>query len=147
MTDDGALEIMATELQFPEGPIAMADGSVLLVEIARQTLTRVGADGTVDVVANLGGGPNGAALGPDGKCYVCNNGVMEFHQVRGKTYPGYEPADYSGGRIERVDLDTGEVEVLYNEDDRVPPRAPNGIVFDKTGGYWFTGHGTHGPRT
>ena len=146
MTDDGALEIMATELQFPEGPIAMADGSVLLVEIARQTLTRVGADGTVDVVANLGGGPNGAALGPDGKCYACNNGGMEFHQVRGKTYPGYEPADYSGGRIERVDLDTGEVDVLYTEADGVPLRGPNDIVFDQTGGFWFTDHGKHGPR-
>ena len=99
------------------------------------------------MVANLGGGPNGGALGPDGKCYVCNNGGMEFHQVRGKTYPGYEPADYSGGRIERVDLDTGEVEVLYTEADGVPLRGPNDIVFDKTGGFWFTDHGKHGPRT
>ena len=38
---------LATGLQFPEGPIAMDDGSVLLVEIARGTLTRVTADGRV----------------------------------------------------------------------------------------------------
>ena len=61
-------------LRFPEGPIAMADGSVLLVEIERQTLSRVKPDGTVEVVATTGGGPNGAAIGPDGKCYICNNG-------------------------------------------------------------------------
>ncbi len=28
-------------LMFPEGPVAMADGSVILVEIRRGTLTRV----------------------------------------------------------------------------------------------------------
>jgi len=67
------LKVIAEGLRFPEGPIAMADGSVLLVEIARGTLSRV-RDGRVEVVADLGGGPNGAAIGPDGACYVCNNG-------------------------------------------------------------------------
>ncbi len=61
-------------LMFPEGPIAMPDGSVLLVEIARRTLTRVHKDGSKEIVAETGGGPNGAAIGPDGKCYICNNG-------------------------------------------------------------------------
>ena len=32
---------IATGLQFPEGPVAMHDGSVLLVEIARGTLSRI----------------------------------------------------------------------------------------------------------
>ncbi len=32
---------IASGLQFPEGPVAMDDGSVLLVGIARGTLTRV----------------------------------------------------------------------------------------------------------
>ena len=51
-------------LDFPEGPIAMADGSVILVEIRRKTLSRVQPDGQIDVIAELGGGPNGAAVGP-----------------------------------------------------------------------------------
>ena len=51
-------------LKFPEGPVAMPDGSVILVEIARQTLTRVMPDGKQHVIANLAGGPNGAE-GPD----------------------------------------------------------------------------------
>ena len=54
------------------GPVAMPDGSVILVEIARQTLTRVMPDGKCHVIANLGGGPNGAAMGPGGKIYVTN---------------------------------------------------------------------------
>ena len=58
-------------LKFPEGPVAMPDGSVILVEIERKTLTRVSVDGEVSVIADCGGGPNGAALGPDGKMYIC----------------------------------------------------------------------------
>jgi gluconolactonase len=50
---------LATGLQFPEGPVAMDDGSVLLVEIARGTLSRVTPDGRVHVVADLGAGPSG----------------------------------------------------------------------------------------
>ncbi|MFN5882004.1 MAG: SMP-30/gluconolactonase/LRE family protein, partial [Burkholderiales bacterium] len=54
------LTVVARGLRFPEGPIAMPDGSVLLVEIERGTLSRVTPDGRVEVVASPGGGPNGA---------------------------------------------------------------------------------------
>ena len=37
---------LATGLRFPEGPIAMSDGSVILVEIAGGRLTRVAPDGS-----------------------------------------------------------------------------------------------------
>ncbi|MGZ0187826.1 MAG: SMP-30/gluconolactonase/LRE family protein, partial [Alphaproteobacteria bacterium] len=49
---------IADGLQFPEGPIAMPDGSVILVEIARKTLSRVTPGGKIEVIAELGGGPN-----------------------------------------------------------------------------------------
>src|SRR5437764_205841 len=65
---------IASGLRFPEGPVAMPDGSVVLVEIERRTLSRVTPDGKIHVIARLGGGPNGAALGPGGKIYVTNNG-------------------------------------------------------------------------
>jgi gluconolactonase len=128
-------------LRFPEGPIAMPDGSVILVEIARGTLSRVSPDGTIDVVAETGGGPNGAAIGPDGKCYVCNNGGFKWYERDGILMPGMQGPDYSGGRIERVDLETGAVEVIYTECDGLPLKGPNDIVFDKEGGFWFTDHG------
>jgi gluconolactonase len=128
-------------LEFPEGPVALPDGSVLVVEIKAGRLTRVLPDGTHKVVAETGGGPNGAAVGPDGKVYVCNNGGFEWHEAGGLTLPGNQPADYSGGRIERVDLDTGQVDVLYSECDGIPLKGPNDIVFDAEGGFWFTDHG------
>lgn len=139
------MEVVATGLKFPEGPIAMDDGSVILVEIARGTLTRVLPDGQTQVIAELGGGPNGAALGPDGAVYVCNNGGFTWIEAGDRLIPGDEAPDYSGGRIERVDLSSGAVTTLYTECDGNPLKGPNDIVFDKQGGFWFTDHGkAHG---
>ncbi len=139
-------KVVASGLKFPEGPIALPDGSVILVEIARGTLSRVSASGEISVIAEPGGGPNGAAIGPDGKCYICNNGGFIWHESNGLLYPGMQPDDYSGGRIERVDLESGAVEVLYTECDGYPLKGPNDIVFDKEGGFWFTDHGKTRPR-
>ena len=140
------LKTITTELQFPEGPIAMLDGSVLVVEIARGTLSRVNPNGSIDVVCDLGGGPNGAAMGPDGHCYVCNNGGFEWIYRRGRTYPGNQAADYTTGRIERVNLEDGSFETVYESCDGNKLCGPNDIVFDKTGGFWFTDHGKNRER-
>ena len=125
-------------LDFPEGPIAMADGSVILVEIRRQTLSRVTADGSIEVISHLGGGPNGAAVGPDRMIYVCNNGGFVWTQKNGITRPVGTPEDYVSGSIQRVDPATGQFETIYERCDGVPLRGPNDIVFDADGGFYFT---------
>ena len=56
------LTTIASGLRFPEGPVAMPDGSVILVEIAAGRVTRIRADGSTETVAETGGGPNGAAF-------------------------------------------------------------------------------------
>ena len=138
---------IATGLKFPEGPIALPDGDVLLVEIARGTLSRVKPDGRVEVVAHTGGGPNGAAMGPDGKVWICNNGGFQWIDMGGgRMRPAHQPHDYSGGRIERVDLATGTVEVVYTHGPNGPLRGPNDLVFDADGGLWFTDLGKTRPR-
>ncbi|CAM3816630.1 SMP-30/gluconolactonase/LRE family protein [Bordetella tumulicola] len=130
---------IATGLQFPEGPIAMEDGSVLLVEIASGMLTRVSSNGKVHRLVTLGGGPNGAALAPNGDVIVCNNGGLRFTTLDdGTLKPGHESADYSGGRVERVDLHTGNVERLFDKVDGERLKGPNDLVFDKHGGFYFT---------
>jgi gluconolactonase len=141
------IQLIAENLQFPEGPIAMKDGSVVLTEIKRGTITRVAADGTVSLVADVGGGPNGAAIGPDGAIYITNNGgSFEWLDTMGLTVPGPTPASHKGGYIQRLDLKTGEVRVLYSECDGKKLVGPNDLVFDKQGGFWFTDHGCSTPE-
>ncbi len=130
---------IARGLRFPEGPIALPDGAVLLVEIERGTLTRVEPDGRTRVVATTGGGPNGAAIGPGGACFICNNGGFEWLRgADGSIRPHMQAADYKGGRIERVDMNTGKVEVLYTKGPNHKLNGPNDLVFDAHGGFYFT---------
>lgn len=140
------IEIIAEGLGFPEGPVVMPDGSVILVEIQRGTLTRVW-DGKTEIIAELGGGPNGAALGPDGAMYVCNNGGFAWSEMAGYLLPGHAAADYETGRIERVDLSTGKVERIYDTVDGNMLKGPNDLVFDKKGNFYFTDHGKSYART
>ena len=70
-------EIVAEHLAFPEGPVVMPDGSIIVVEIGAGRVTRIWGEGRTEVVAATGGGPNGAALGPDGAIYVCNSGAID----------------------------------------------------------------------
>lgn len=134
--------IVTDGLRFPEGPIAMADGSVLVVEIQGGCLVRVRPDGGKEIVAELGGGPNGAAIGPDGACYVCNNGGFNWViEDKGYVRPHGRADAYAGGSIQRVDLDTGKVTMLYTHCDGIPINGPNDIVFDRDGDMWFTDHG------
>jgi gluconolactonase len=145
------LREVVTGLRFPEGPVAMSDGSVVLVEIAAGTVTRVGADGSKEEIARPGGGPNGAALGPDGNLYVCNNGsafdYLELPGMEGILVPRQPASNYTKGRIERIAMDSGAVEVLYEDCDGRPLRAPNDLVFDGHGGFYFTDHGLRDHRT
>lgn len=134
-------------LEFPEGPVVLPDGSVAVCEIKGRRITRVGTDGSKETIADVGGGPNGAQLGPDGKLYVCNNGgAFEFVDMGGLTVTHMPPQAHEGGKIQRVDLDSGEVEVLYEEADGHPLIAPNDLVFDGHGGFWFTDYGIEHER-
>lgn len=133
--------VMTTGLQFPEGPIAMSDASVIVVEVKLGNITRCYPDGTKTVVAHLGGGPNGAAIGPDGKLYVCNNGGFIWRELDGFSAPHGTPADYNSGSIQCVDIHTGSSRTLYDSCDGRQLCGPNDIVFDAHGGFYFTDFG------
>jgi gluconolactonase len=132
------LRILAEGLRFPEGPVAMPDGSVALAEIEARRITRIAPNGAKSTIATLAGAPNGLALGPGGMLYVCNNGGFSWHEEPGMLRPTGQAADYSGGRIEIVDPATGAVEVLYRACDGRPLRGPNDLMFDRAGGFWFS---------
>ena len=136
-------------LKFPEGPVAMADGSVIVTEMFGSCLTRVAPNGEKSKVADINGLPNGLAMGPDGFLYMCNNGcAFTPLEVDGLLYPSeYDPARYIGGRIQKVNIETGEVTDLYTHCGDIALRAPNDLVFDAHGGFWFTDHGLRHHRT
>jgi gluconolactonase len=128
--------ILATGFGFPEGPIVCPDGSVILTEIRNQQLSKVAPDGTTSVFSRCGGGPNGLAVGPDGALYLCNNGGSRY--VEGYSMGIAPHPDYKFGYVQRIDPKTGEFKTLYHEVDGHTLSAPNDLVFDKQGGFYFT---------
>ncbi len=143
--------VLSSGLGYPEGPVYQSDGSVLLVEIHNGTLTRVTSDGTKKIVATLGGGPNGAAVGKDGALYVCNDGGMEWTSIPGTAstlpllVPGLQPANYTSGLIQRVNLTDGTFSTLYSQCNGSRLCSPDDLVFDATGNFWFTDWGKQRP--
>ena len=135
---------VASGLAFPEGPIAMPDGTVVLVEMFGPRLTRVQPDGSKETIAEIPGGPNGAAVGPGGLIYVCNNGGRFTEtDMDGLMFPGpCTKANYIGGRIQTVDPDTRRGRPTSTPSATASPLwAPNDLVFDAHGGFYFTDHG------
>lgn len=136
------MKTLATGLRMPEGPVALVDGSLLVVEVLGSCLSRIAPDGSVSIVADLGGGPNGAAIGPDGRCYVCNNGGFAQAELPGGgLMPLEAPHATLPGSIQVVDIASGAFETLYAHDETTPFWGPNDLVFDDAGGFWFTDFG------
>lgn len=142
------IDTVCEGLKFPEGPIAMADGSVILVEMEGLSLVRISPRGDREVLTHIDGGPNGAAIGPDGGVYVTNNGgAFTFLVLDGNTVPGPPPHGHgAGGSIQRFDLRSKGLETLYTHHDGRPLISPNDLVFDRQGGMWFTDHGSMAPN-
>lgn len=131
------VRIVAKGLISPESPKPQPDGSVILVEMSRGTLSRVSPDGSISVIANLGGSPNGVAIGPGGDAFVCNSGGIIFKPVGDlHIFSGRPPETVS--LLQRVNVKTGAFTTLYDTFEGAPLKGPNDLVFDKRGGFWFT---------
>src|SRR5260370_15570633 len=123
------IKILASDLGFPEGPVWMADGSVILGEISGRKVTRVAPDGSKAEIGKAGGGPNGVATGPDGPLYVCNNGGAVYETMPSFLSTGPAP-DYAGGSMQRIGPRTRETRVLVPACDRNRLTEPHARIFD-----------------
>jgi gluconolactonase len=146
------MRFLTDGLRFPEGPVILKDGAgVAVVELEARAVTAVDPAGTKRRIASTGGSPNGLAWGPDGMLYLCNNGGLNWIEKDGLLRAHGQGDDYDGGRIERVDPQTGEVTRLYDRCRDNPLSGPNDIVFPPVGtpsdgGFWFTDIGKHRRR-
>ncbi len=138
--DTSKTAVILSDLAYPEGPVYCSDGSILLVEIKGECLSRISPSGEKEVVAHIPGGPNGAAIGPaidsEPTIYICNNGGMEWipYPPPSSIPPpagykpklwvsGPQPADYEVGKLQSVSLATGALTDLFSETS-IPPAYP-----------------------
>jgi len=64
------VDIVADNLGFVEGPVVLPDGRIALVSMSRGSVLMLDADGATVAEHQLGGGPNGLAVGSDGVLYL-----------------------------------------------------------------------------
>src|SRR5438128_1634666 len=141
------MRVVAEGLRFPEGPVALND-RLLVCEVQGGTLASVDLkSGAVERILTCKGGPNGAAVGPDGALFICNNGGSQWRDVKGLAVMGHPAADYPGGSIQKARLNTGALGTLYAQCGDHGLKGPNDIVFDATGGFWFTDMGKSSSRS
>src|ERR1700719_1986985 len=106
-------------LGFTEGPVIRPDGEIVVVSISQGKLYRI-RDRKAEVLAETGGGPNGATEGSDGTIYVSQNG--------GK-WSGSTRSDVTGS-VQAVGRDGS---VRYVTTDPVSPHdiwlGPDGLLY------------------
>jgi gluconolactonase len=132
----GAPELVATGIGFPEGPVVMPDGSVVIVDSYREQLTIVGADHTPRPFAHTGGAPNSCVMGSDGVFYICQNG--------GTTGP-WRAKTMIDASIQWV-RPGGNAETLITEVEGIRLNGPNDLCFAPDGSLVFTDPGTYNPQ-
>ncbi len=115
--------IMAGDLGNPEGPVALPDGSWLIVEGApdRGWVAMLSADGKSKTVISKTGRPNGLAVDADGVIWV---------------------AESKTPSLLRLTLD-GKCEVVAEGCDGEPFMFPNDLCFGPDGALYLTDSGVH----
>lgn len=188
LLDNTSIEIVCSGLGYPEGPVYCSNGDIILVEIrgdARKDIASCGDDenmfepcisrispsGERSILAKIPGGPNGAAVGPDGDIYICNDGGFDWIPIPQPPaepivwFGGNQPSWYTGGKLQKYSPATGKVTDLYHQcstrmvrqtdpvkktdhfvqgPDWNPPFRLCGLddlVFDKAGGMWISDYG------
>ncbi len=124
-------EVLASGLEFPEGPIALGGGEIVFTQIRGQRLSRY-KDGRVTTLAVTGGGANGATRGPGGDFFVANNGGLSSGP-----HGQWLAAEQLPGRIQRV-TPSGALSDVAVDLPGAPPHRPNDLCFGPDGLLYFS---------
>lgn len=115
------MDVFMADLGFIEGPVVARDGSIVVTSIDRGVLHRV-RNGSASVLAELGGGPNGATEGLDGEIFVTQNGGSWPASNAKRASPGIQVVSSSGAVRRLTDQ----------------PRSPNDLAFGPNGLLYIT---------
>lgn len=140
---------VTNSLGFIEAPVFLTDGTLLVLEVDTGWVVAIDTKlGHSERLVHLPGGPSGMAIGPDGAFYVtASAGLHVIENEAGFRVPAHGGQADNQGRagILRIGLD-GRVDQLYAEVGGRPLLAPNDLVFDSAGGFYFTDIGHPGAR-
>lgn len=112
------IDVIATDLRFPEGPAFTSDGTLWCVEQEGESLFWMkpdGAQGRLHV--GIGSRPNGLYIDDLDRLWFCDSGL---HAIRCINYPDQEP------------------EIVVDQVDEERLSWPNDLTFDSEGNLIFT---------
>jgi gluconolactonase len=126
VTEGRRIHTIASGLGFVEGPLVTPEQDVLVTSISDGCIYRIGV-GSTEVFADTGGGPNGAAISPDGAVYIAQNGGNLGER---RPNPELGPLGVAGG-VQVVRDGTCEWLTL-------DPVTPNDLCFGPDGSLYVT---------
>ena len=110
-------------VQRPEDVVVSRDGRIWMSDQASAAAEAL-PDGTLNRVGNAGGSPNGNNMDLEGRIIIANVGGLD--------------GGGTSGPVQRLDVDTGEIEILADEIDGIPLLASNYPHVDSQGRIWVT---------
>lgn len=134
-TRDTPTEVVAENLQHPEGPDVMPDGRLVFVEGFRSRVATWSETEGVQGFAHVGGKPYAVVVGSDQHLYVTQSTESSG------PWTGKYPAPPS---IQKVSPDGREVDVLCTEVAGIALSRPNDLTFGPDGRLYFTDSGIWG---
>jgi gluconolactonase len=129
------VDIIASSLGMLEGPVTAQDGSIVVTSLDQGKVFRI-IDGSVQTLANTGGGANGATEGPGGVIFVAQNGGVPPALNQKRTLAGVQVIEANGalrifGEVMRSpnDLCFGPDGFLYVTDPTRKPERDDGRIW------------------
>jgi len=139
---DTRVEVIREGFDGTEGPIALADGSIVFTENRADRLIRIAPDNSVSTYLEPTGGANALALGADGELLAVQTAQPGIARLQPAS--NVLAASYSGKPFNRPnDLALARTGSVYFSDPGAAPAAgtPRPQTPAKTGLYWLDPHG------
>ncbi|MCW5966775.1 MAG: SMP-30/gluconolactonase/LRE family protein [Bryobacterales bacterium] len=113
---------VAASTAFTEGPAIYKDGSVFFTEMAGHRIMRLFPDGSLSVFRSESNNTNGLLFDHQWRLVMCEMSDEQLNRPR----------------VTRMNIETGETEVLAERFEGKTINAPNDVTIDRQGRLYFT---------